>query len=282
MSYMVRKLRNLEQADWFHIYNRGADQQDIFSLAGDRELFEFLIGQADAFTSVEVHAYALMTNHFHFLIFDPNGEIPAFMQLLCGRYALAYNSRTQRTGPLFSGRYGSVPIVDDRHLLIEARYVERNPLHIVSANALTAYRYSSLGTYVGSRMGPEWLHTNVLLPMMEGSSYLDFVVDAHESDPRPPIQFPTMYRPGVADLFQATRDACGVDIRTQSGPARNVALAIAFELRLAVSNQLADVLGITAAGVRMAARRGRILADTDESMASLKRRIVLALPASTA
>ena len=277
MDCMTRKLRHLDRADWYHVYNRGADGQDIFSLPGDRELFESLIAVACEMTGIEVHAYALMTNHFHFLIFDPEGNLAEFMRILCGRYALAYNSRTGRSGPLFTGRYGSVSITDDRHLLIEARYVERNPLALVPAAALASYRYASLGVSLGRRAGPEWLHTEILLPMMEGSDYLAFVLSAHESDVCEPLELPSARRATIADLRQTTFDICEIDIAEASGPVRNVALAVAFELRIADSKGLAGLLGVTAAGVRMAARRGRVLCGTDESMAGLKHRIIAAL-----
>ncbi len=274
MNTMTRKLRHFEQADWYHLYNRGSDRQDIFSLPGDHELFEFLIGEACTATGLEIHAYALMTNHFHLLVFDPDGAIPKFMQVLCGRYALAYNSRTKRTGPLFTGRFGSVPITDDRHLLIEARYVERNPLAIVPARALPSYRHASLGVLLGRRTGPGWLSTDVLLPMISPEDYLAFVVDSHDADLRPPAGCAENDRPGIGDLCRATSNICGVDITEVSGSPRNVALAVAFELRLAGSADLATAIGISAAAVRMAARRGRILTDTDTSMSRTKQRII--------
>jgi REP element-mobilizing transposase RayT len=111
-----KRTRYLDETTWHHVYNRGADGQDIFSLDGDQSLFENLIGETVAVYDVEIHAYALMSNHFHFLIRDSNRELSEFMQFLAGQYAAAYNIRTQRRGPLFEGRFGSVPILDERHL----------------------------------------------------------------------------------------------------------------------------------------------------------------------
>lgn len=279
---MTRKLRHLNEADWHHVYNQGADRQDIFSLGGDRELFEALIEQASKATGTEVHAYALMTNHFHLLVFDPDGDLPEFMRLLCARYAQAYNDRTGRSGPLFTGRYGSTPIIDDQHLLTAARYVERNPLDFVPAGSLAAYRHSSLGVYLGVRPAPAWLRTGVLLAMMEGSTYLDFVLEPHEADLRLPFRASGSDQSTLFDFWHSAHLASDVDVRTSAGPVRNVALAVALELRLADSSQLAKTLGITAGGVRMAARRGRVLVDTDDAMADLRGRILAALSAAAA
>ena len=43
--------------------------------------------------AVEVHAYALMSNHFHLLVHCPDGELSEAMQRLCGRFGAAYNQR---------------------------------------------------------------------------------------------------------------------------------------------------------------------------------------------
>jgi|AntAceMinimDraft_13_1070369.scaffolds.fasta_scaffold00756_18 REP element-mobilizing transposase RayT len=183
-----KRARYLDETTWHHVYNRGADGQDIFSLDGDQSLFENLIGETVTVCDVEVHAYALMSNHFHFLIRDPNGELSGFIQYLAGQYAAAYNIRTRRHGPLFEGRFCSVPILDERHLIIEARYVERNPLAFVAPSLLAAYAHSSLSVYIGKRQGPAWLTTDEISPRVSGVDYLDFVLADHTSDTDPVFQ----------------------------------------------------------------------------------------------
>ena len=151
-------------------------------------MFENLIGETVTVCDVEVHAYALMSNHFHFLIRDPNGELSGFIQYLAGQYAAAYNIRTRRHGPLFEGRFCSVPILDERHLIIEARYVERNPLAFVTPSWLAAYAHSSLGVSIGKRQGPALLTTDETSPRVSGVDYLDFVLADHTSDTDPVFQ----------------------------------------------------------------------------------------------
>ena len=72
---MPRKLRDLDSSEWFHVFNKGSDGQDIFSLDGDHHLFEELVGAAARRTGLEVHVYALMSNHFHFLVRAPGGVL---------------------------------------------------------------------------------------------------------------------------------------------------------------------------------------------------------------
>jgi putative transposase len=273
-SVMTRTPRHLDQADWFHVYNRGADRQDVFSLDGDRALFESLIADAIEATGIEVHAFALMTNHFHLLIYATDDRLSLFMHHLCSRYAAAYNQRTGRTGPLFGGRFGHVPITDDDHLVVEARYIERNPLSFVPRAALANYRHSSLGVYIGRRPAPRWLSTYMLSGLFEPSEYFDFVMAEHPTDLEPHVFVDSAAGVTVADLIESVRLVSSIDPVKRSGPERNIALAIATQFRLGSSTELATEFGMSAAGVRQAARRGRIGIATDVQSEALHDRVL--------
>lgn len=271
---MTRSLRHLDQADLFHVFNRGADGQDIFSRDSDRHLFQALIAECAEAAGVAVLAFALMTNHFHLLVHAPDDRLSTFMHLLTSRYGAAYNQRTQRSGPLFGGRFGHVPITTDDHLLTEARYVERNPLAFVPPAALPNYVHSSLGVYLGVRAAPAWLSTDLLAGMMDQSSYLSFVLGDHESD--------IMARPGlgairpvpVTAIVEAVRSVTSIDPAQRSGLERNIALAVAVELRASPVRDLADAFGISPAGVRQAARRGRVSIATDSRSSSVRAHVL--------
>ncbi len=75
-----------------------------------------------------------MSNHSH-LVVTPSFEnsMPNMMRLLSGRYAQYFNAKYERSGPLWDGRYRSVPIQTDSHFFVCQRYVELNPVraHIV-------------------------------------------------------------------------------------------------------------------------------------------------------
>ncbi len=271
---MPRPLRDLDTSEWFHVYNRGSDGQDIFTLEGDHELFESLVGEAARRTGVEVHVFALMSNHFHLLVRAAGADLSEFVRLLCARYAAAYNQRAHRSGPVFTGRFGSVPVADDAHLLVEARYVERNPLAFVPPEALANYRYSSLGCYLGSRPAPEWLTLGFMADLMSVAEYGQFVLDRHPTDRMPLGRLPALDPIEPLQVIAAVAASTGVDPVAQSGSARNLATAITLELRVASSADLADVLDISAAGIRQSARRGRIAIDTDPDTKAAHDRIV--------
>jgi REP element-mobilizing transposase RayT len=56
----------------------------------------------------QVHAYALMPNHFHLVIETPQANLVAGMKWLLGTYTGRFNRRHQVFGHLFSGRYKTI------------------------------------------------------------------------------------------------------------------------------------------------------------------------------
>jgi REP element-mobilizing transposase RayT len=105
---MARRIRDLSTSEWFHVFNRGADRQDVFSGDGDYLLFEQLLDESVDRFALQLHAYALMSNHFHLLVHAPEGQLSEAMQRICGRFGAAYNRRTRREGPVFTNRFKSV------------------------------------------------------------------------------------------------------------------------------------------------------------------------------
>jgi hypothetical protein len=117
-----------------------------------------------------------MPNHYHLLVRDPDGAVSEFMRLLGITYTRHANDRAGRDGPLFRGRFHSVAVEDDAQLLRALRYVHRNPLAIVAAGELDAYRWSSHRTYIGHRRAPGWLALEPLRRRLGSTSeYLGFI-----------------------------------------------------------------------------------------------------------
>ena len=69
----------------------------------------------------KLHAYCLMTNHFHLLLRSLEGRLAPGIQYLLGRFTRLINIRLGRDGPLFRGRYASVLIQSDAHLVQACR-----------------------------------------------------------------------------------------------------------------------------------------------------------------
>lgn len=135
-----------------HIIQRGNNRQRILFDESDYWfLWERLQAAAVKF-KCDVHAYALMPNHFHLLV-TPRQEdgIGKLMQYV-GRYYVQYfNRRYDRTGTLWEGRYRATLLDPGAYLLLCSRYVELNPVRAGIVDDPQAYDWSSYGHNANGR-----------------------------------------------------------------------------------------------------------------------------------
>jgi len=149
--------------------NRGDHRQDIFRSNKDRDLFLKSLGEACAKTDWQVHAFCLMSNHFHLVVETPKGNLVDGMKWLLGTYTARFNRRHKLFGHLFSGRYKALFVEGsgNGYLKTVCDYVHLNPARakLLSARQrLSAFRWSSYGEYLKERAGrPGWLRVDRLL-----------------------------------------------------------------------------------------------------------------------
>ena len=86
------------------------------------------IGRAKRRHGWKVHAYCLMSNHYHLLIETPEPNIAIGMQWLNSTYAHRFNEKYERIGHLFQRRYADGIILTDEHLHEVIRYIPLNPV----------------------------------------------------------------------------------------------------------------------------------------------------------
>ncbi len=76
---MARKLRVQYPGAIYHVMNRGDRREPIFLTDSDRELFLETLSQACEKTDWLVHAWCLMSNHFHLVVETPRANLVAGM-----------------------------------------------------------------------------------------------------------------------------------------------------------------------------------------------------------
>lgn len=185
----------------YHIYNRGVEKRTIFLENGDYfrfiyNLYEFndetpaenLYYKRFALQSYEIEshkskrkrsklvniiAFCLMPNHFHFLLEQvaENG-IVKFMHKLGIGYSMYFNKKYERVGGLFQGRFKAVLLADDAHFFYLPHYIHLNPLELFIPNLkekekkiniekalefLKNYRWSSYLDFIGKKNFPSVL-----------------------------------------------------------------------------------------------------------------------------
>jgi putative transposase len=133
--------------------NRGADRRSIFDSTSDRLAFLDALQIACERSALEVHAYCLMDNHFHLLVHSREGQLPAAMKLLAGRFTRVTNVRASRDGPLFRGRHRSVGLSSDADLAQACRYIHLNPVVARMTSQAEDWHWSSAAAYSGRMDG---------------------------------------------------------------------------------------------------------------------------------
>jgi REP-associated tyrosine transposase len=145
-----------------HVIQRGNNRMGIFDVPTDYEHFLELLRRTARNFAVAVHAYALMTTHFH-LIVTPSSDsgLPKMMKALDGGYVRYYNKRQQRVGTLWNGRYRGLVIEDERYWLTCLRYIEQNPVRAGMVQTPEEYGWSSYSAHAQGRW-PSWLTPHVV------------------------------------------------------------------------------------------------------------------------
>lgn len=135
-----------------HIIQRGNNRQPIFALNADYEELLALLEENAHKSGAAIHAYVLMSNHFHLLATPEEPEsIPQMMQAVGRRYVRYFNQRQARTGTLWEGRYRSTLIQSERYLLACMAYIDLNPVRAGLAGDAADYPWSSHAHYTGRR-----------------------------------------------------------------------------------------------------------------------------------
>ena len=133
-----------------HVIQRGNNRQAIFASDHDYGALLQLLAENAVRFEVAVHAYVLMSNHFHLLATPATVDgLPQMMQAVGRRYVRYFNDRQGRSGTLWEGRYRSTVIDTDRYLLACMVYLDLNPVRAGLVERPEQYPWSSHRHYLG-------------------------------------------------------------------------------------------------------------------------------------
>jgi putative transposase len=127
-----------------HIVQRGHSREPVFFEPDDYSAYLSWLQEASERYGVEIHAYALMTNHIHILATPDSKNSISLMMQYVGRHYVPYINYTYGTsGTIWEGRYKASMIHDEEYLLTCMRYIELNPVRADMVKSPGAYRWSS-------------------------------------------------------------------------------------------------------------------------------------------
>ena len=150
---MARPLR-LNIADgWYHVFHRGTERCRIFADDRDRAHFLELLAEMHARYRIRIHGYVLMDSHYHDLLQTPDANLSEAMQWLHTSYAAWFNTRHQRVGPLWQGRFGAVPVENSAWAYELSLYIHLNPVKAGLVTRPDEWPYSNYLEWVERRGG---------------------------------------------------------------------------------------------------------------------------------
>lgn len=153
---MARLSRQDKPGSWHHVINRGLAKRPLFE---DREDIRFFLSRLACEVRrgrIEVHAWCVLTTHFHLLVRSPMGALSEALRRSQNEYSRFFNRRHKRDGTLVRGRFFSKPITSLTYRRTLVRYIDDNAVKAGLAPAPWSYRWCSAAQYVFAS-GPPWL-----------------------------------------------------------------------------------------------------------------------------
>ena len=167
---MARPLRIEYPGAFYHVTSRGNERKAIFKNQRDREKFLSYLESAVVRYGAVIHAYCLMSNHYHLLLETPAGNLSRIMRHVNGAYTTYFNVKRGRAGHLFQGRYKAILVEADEYATELSRYLHLNPVRAGMISRPEEHQWSSYRYYIGQGEAPEWLKTDFLLDYFGGGS----------------------------------------------------------------------------------------------------------------
>lgn len=128
--------------------SRGVKRLPIFRDDNDRQRFLRLLSQTRHELPFRLHAYCLMTNHYHLLLQTIDHSLSKTMQYFKTIYAKWFNLQVGHVGHVFQGRFHSIPVQEDAYFTTVARYIHLNPVKAGIVKRPEDYPWSNYGRLI--------------------------------------------------------------------------------------------------------------------------------------
>jgi len=152
----------------YHVLDRGDRREAIFRDDLDRQRFVATLGEVCQRTGWRLHAWVLMSNHYHLMLETPEPNLVAGMRWFQTTVTARFNRRHRLSGHLFQGRYKSVVVDPEErgYFGVLSDYIHLNPVRarLVGLDGrLFDYAWSSYRHYVLAAGRPAWFQPRAVL-----------------------------------------------------------------------------------------------------------------------
>ena len=160
----MQKIVKLYPGEFYHIYDRGNNKENIF-LENQNYTYFLKLWKKYIFPIADTWAYCLMKNHFHVLVqihqaiqtskvsktLEVSHYISQQFSNLFNAYAKAINKKYTRTGSLFQTRFGRKLVERNAHLVHLVYYSHFNPQKHRFVQDFKDYPFSSYHTILAGQ-----------------------------------------------------------------------------------------------------------------------------------
>ena len=138
---MGNRFFQLQKNEFYHIYNRGCNKQQLFFEEKDFERFLINIARfSEKYKNIVITSWALLPNHFHLILREKSLSdnprrsinISRFMKSVQQSYAMFFNVKygekvkQGKKAPIFEGRFKAKLVQDGEYLEALKNYIEQN------------------------------------------------------------------------------------------------------------------------------------------------------------
>ena len=155
----------------YHVISRGNYRKDLFTVGKSGEAFEKSLFEACVKCGWRLHAYVIMSNHYHLCLETPEGNLVEGMRWLQGTFGNRFNRFVGGHGHVFQGRYKALLLEQGDWMVSLVNYIHLNPVRagIVGIEELRKYRLSSFHQFHKNKL-PKYLERKTFLAQAGFSS----------------------------------------------------------------------------------------------------------------
>jgi putative transposase len=207
-SFVMPQRRRADPGSTFHVVNRATIDQLLFRDFGEYLFFLRLIALVVPRVGVELFAFCLMPNHWHFLVRAADAQqLSRLMYELSKAHAQALRRWRGNVGKgaVYQGRYRASVVHEPSYFYRAVRYVERNPVRAALSERAEEWLWSSAAR-IGEIQGivlADW-------PVDRPPNWLAFV---NQVEPKQELEFIRLRTRRGEGLAEPTADVEELAIR---------------------------------------------------------------------
>ena len=189
---MARKLRLEYEGAVYHVISRGNYRAAVFAANPTKAAFLKCLDEACRKSGWVVHAWCVMSNHYHLCVETPEPNLVEGMRWLQATFSVRFNRMRREHGHVFQGRYKAL-LVGPGAVGPVCHYIHLNPVRAgaVKPEELGRWPWGSASVLLDPERRPPWFspeaalsHAGDLADTPQGRKrYLDYLACLQEDAP---------------------------------------------------------------------------------------------------